>query len=98
MRFKGEGNFGFDLNQKSDLVVKIVIDKDPAFSKKDSNLLMTYTIPLGKALNCESLRFKIFRVNDEDETINYPVDQVLSPKTVLKIPQLGFPIIKQDGS
>lgn len=83
MKFKGEGNQGFDVSQRSDLIIKIVIEKNPLFTKRDSNLVMTYAIPLGKALNCESLRFKVFRVNDEDETINYPVDQVIDPKTVL---------------
>ena len=60
MKFKGEGNIGFEHGQQSDLIVQIKIKKDDVFSKKDSDLIMTYEISLGKALNCESLRFNIF--------------------------------------
>jgi len=74
MVFKGEGNTGLE-HHKSDLIVNIKVAKDPVFTwSKDSTLVMTYTTTLVSALKSDPLRFKIFSLNGDLETITYPVD------------------------
>jgi len=91
MVFKGEGNFGYGV-VRSDLFVSFKVKKDPFFAKKGSSLIMTYNIPLSKALKSESIKFNLFNVNSEDEVISYPIDQIITPTTSLVLHDHGFPI------
>ena len=54
---------------------------------------MTLNITLARALKSIPLKFNIFSLDGGMETITYPVDQIITPKTVFVVPGLGFPII-----
>jgi len=52
---------------------------------------MNYNTSLISALKSDPLKFEIFGLQGTMETITYPVDQIVNPKTTIVIPNLGFP-------
>ena len=91
MKFKGEGNISLK-KVRSDLVVRIILERDTALTKKGANLIMVYNLTLAQALKAEPLTFSAFEVGTANRTVHYPVDQIISPQTVIPVEGLGLPV------
>jgi DnaJ family protein B protein 4 len=83
--FKGEGHSSFE-HGSSDLVVRFNIQGHPDFKRNGLDLVYTKRISLKEALTCTTLSMKHL----DEQVIDIPVLGVISPQTVIKIPNKGF--------
>ena len=96
MRFAGEGHHGLR-GKRSDLVVRVKVARDETWARKGANLVMIYSLTLAQALKAEPLSFKVFSHGGPDKTVNWPVDEILTPKTAILIPDHGLPVFTPKG-
>lgn len=88
---KGSGN-QIGPNTFSDIIIKLELEDDLVYTKKDYDLHRTLDIPLKKAL----IGFNVELDHLDGTTINFESKNIIRPNDKKKIEGLGFP--KPDGS
>ncbi len=96
MRFPGEGHIGLK-HHRSDLVVIVKVQRDETWARKGENLIMIYSLTLAQALKAEPLTFKTFSHEGPDQIVNWPVDEIITPRTAIVVPNLGLPVYRAKG-